>query len=75
MSFDHKTAADLASGRPVPRDKIAAFVQHARWTYDDRELINAELARGTALNDAVVSVMEAVTCGLDYSLAGASISN
>jgi hypothetical protein len=33
---DYKTAADLASGTPVPIEKVRDFVIRARWAHEEK---------------------------------------
>ena len=41
--FDHKTAADLLSGKTVSDEAVRKFVQASRWAHDERAALSATL--------------------------------
>ena len=61
MSFDYVTAADLVCDRPVSKDKLKSFAEHARWTYDDNQgllRINNDLKREISLRDNEIAILK-----------------
>ena len=62
VDFNHKTAADLASGRPVSAEDAKQFALSARWAHEDRDSLSqviVNLRRDLAAREAEIAMLKA----------------